>query len=136
MPEGQLLWEPSAEAKESARMTDYIRWLDRGFETYDDLWRWSVEDLEGFWGSLWDYFEVQASRPYERVLGSREMPGARWFPGAELSYAEHVFRMARDDEPAIVHASELRGLSEVSWEELRGQVAGIAAGLRGLGVER
>jgi acetoacetyl-CoA synthetase len=136
MPEGQLLWEPSAEARERARMTDYIRWLDRGFETYDDLWRWSVEDLEGFWGSLWEYLEVQASRPYERVLASREMPGARWFPGAELSYAEHVFRMAREDEPAIVHASELRELSEVSWEELRGQVAGIAAGLRRLGVER
>src|SRR5215211_7922898 len=135
MREGQLLWEPSAEAREGARLTDYMRWLGRGFETYDELWRWSVEDLEGFWGSLWEYFEVKASKAYDRVLESREMPGARWFPGAELSYAEHAFRMARDDQPAILHASELRELSEVSWDELRRQVAGIAAGLRGLGVE-
>src|SRR5436190_2402598 len=136
MNEGQLLWEPSAEVKERTRLTDYMRWLGRDFETYDELWRWSVEDLEGFWGSLWDYFEVKASRPYERVLGRREMPGAEWFPGAELSYPEHVFRMASEDRPAILHASELRELSEVGWGELREQVAGIAAGLRRLGVAR
>src|SRR5919198_6706302 len=128
MPEGQLLWEPSPEAIERARMTDYMRGLGRGFETYDELWRWSVDDLEGFWGSLWDYFEVQASRPYGRVLGRREMPGAEWFPGAELSYAEHVFRMAGADRPAIVHASELRELAEVGWEELRDQAGRIVAG--------
>src|ERR671922_1859562 len=136
MPEGQLLWEPSAEEKERARLTDYMRWLGRGFETYDELWRWSVEDLEGFWGSLWDYFDVKASQPYERVLGSREMPGAEWFPGAELSYAEHIFRVAGGDRPAIVHASESREPAEVSWEELRQQVGRIASGLRGLGVRR
>ena len=136
MPEGQLLWEPSAEEKERARLTDYMRWLGRGFETYDELWRWSVEDLEGFWGSLWGYFDVKASQPYERVLGSRKMPGAEWFPGAELSYAEHIFRVAGGDRPAIVHASESREPAEVSWEELRQQVGRIAAGLRGLGVER
>ena len=136
MPEGQLLWEPSAEERERARLTDYMRWLGHGFETYDELWRWSVEDLEGFWGSLWGYFDVKASQPYERVLGSREMPGAEWFPGAELSYAEHIFRVAGGDRPAIVHASESREPAEVSWEELRQQVGRIAAGLRGLGVER
>src|SRR5919204_3438987 len=136
MPEGQLLWEPPAEVLERAGMTDYMRWLDRGFETYDELWRWSVDDLEGFWASLWEYFDVRASRPYERVLGRREMPGAEWFRGAELNYAEHMFRMAADHRPAIVHASELRGLSEVSWAELRRQAGRIEAGLRRLGVER
>ncbi|MFL5865832.1 MAG: AMP-binding protein, partial [Thermoleophilaceae bacterium] len=136
MPEGQLLWEPSAEALERAHLTDYMRWLDRGLETYDDLWRWSVEDLDGFWGSLWEYFDVKASRPYERVLGKREMPSAEWFPGAELNYAEHIFRMAGADRPAIVHASELRDLSEVSWAELRAQAGRIEAGLRKLGVGR
>src|SRR3954454_23729872 len=136
MSEGKLLWEPSAEAKESAHMTRYMRSLDRGFETYDDLWRWSVDDLQGFWGSLWDWCDVQASKPYEQVLGRREMPGAEWFPGAELNYAEHIFRMAADDRPAIVHASELREISELSWGELRDQTARIAAGLRRLGVER
>ncbi len=136
MAEGKLLWAPSAEAVERAHMTDYMRSLDRGFETYDELWRWSVEDLEGFWESLWRYCDVQASKPYEHVLGKREMPGAEWFPGAELNYAEHIFRMAADERPAIVHASELRETSELSWAELRGQTARIAAGLRRLGVER
>jgi acetoacetyl-CoA synthetase len=136
MPEGQLLWEPSAEALQRADMTHYMRWLDRDFASYDELWRWSVGDLEGFWESLWEYFGVKASRPYERVLGRREMPGAEWFRGAELNYAEHIFRMAADDRPAIVHASELRELSEVSWGELRRQAARIEAGLRGLGVQR
>jgi len=134
MPEGQLLWEPSAEAVERTEMARYMR--ARGFESYDELWRWSVEDLEAFWGSLWEYFEVRASRPYGKVLGRREMPGAEWFPGAELNYAEHVFRTAAEGRPAIVHASELRGLSEMGWDELRGQAARIAAGLRALGVER
>src|SRR3954465_14484268 len=134
MPEGQLLWEPSAEAVEAAAMTRFMR--DRGFGSYDELWRWSVEDLEGFWGAPWDAFDVQASRPYERVLANREMPGAKWFPGAELNYAEHIFRMAADDRPAIVHASELRETTELSWSELRQPTARIAAGLRRLGVER
>jgi acetoacetyl-CoA synthetase len=106
----------------------------RGFSDYDELWRWSVEDLDGFWGSLWDWFEIDAR--YESVLASREMPGAQWFPGAELSYAEHMFRGARPGETAIVYASESQPLSELSWDELADQVARCAAGLRRLGVER
>ena len=74
MSEGALLWEPSADAVERARLTDYMRSLDRGFETYDELWHWSVDDLDGFWASLWDYFDVKASRPYERVLGGARCP--------------------------------------------------------------
>jgi acetoacetyl-CoA synthetase len=132
--EGDLLWEPSEELRERSAMAQLMR--DRGFGSYDELWRWSVEDLEGFWGALWDRFEVQASSPYERVIGRREMPGAEWFPGAELNYAEHVFRMAQADSPAIVHASESAPLGELSWDELREQVARCAAGLRRLGVER
>ena len=120
-------------------MTEYMRWLEseRGlrFDGYEELWRWSVEDLEGFWGSIWDFFEVQADGGYDRVLGSREMPGAEWFGGARLNYAEHVFAGKDDDEVAILHASELRELSELSWGELRAQVAAVAAGLRELGVE-
>src|SRR3954469_10407613 len=130
--QGRLLWEPSEEAKERAGLTRYMRWLERGFQTYDELWRWSVEDLEGFWGSLWEYFEIQGS--YERVLGSGGMPGAEWFPGARLNYAEHLMRQARTGETAIVHASELRPLAELSWDELEDQVARVAHGLRGLGV--
>src|ERR687895_1706597 len=130
MREGQLLWTPSA--PESTELARFMR--ARGFSEYDELWRWSVQDLEGFWGALWEWFEIGA--PYERVLGSREMPGAEWFPGTELSYAERLFAAARPGEVAIVHASESQPLSEVTWDELADQVARCAAGLRRLGVGR
>jgi acetoacetyl-CoA synthetase len=140
--EGIPLWEPSEEFKRNAVISRYMRWLEDeknyAFEDYSALWEWSVNDLEGFWGSLWEYFGVRASRPYERVLGQREMPGARWFPGAELNYAEHVFRTADDrlDEPAVVHESEVRPLGEMSWRELRERTGALAAALREMGVER
>src|SRR5215218_9653682 len=130
MPEGQLLWTPSdPDASEMAR---FMR--ARGFADYDELWRWSVDDLEGFWGALWDWFEIDGS--YDRVLGSRDMPGAEWFPGASLSYAEQLFTAARPGEVAIVHASESQPLAELTWDELADQVARCAAGLRRLGVGR
>jgi acetoacetyl-CoA synthetase len=136
----EKLWEPPGELVERARMTEYMRWLasERGldFNGYDDLWRWSVEDLEGFWSSIWDFFEVQADGGYDRVLGSRAMPGAEWFAGTELNYAERAFAGKDDAELAIAHASELRELGELTWGELRAQVAAVAAGLRDLGVER
>jgi len=134
----EKLWSPPAALVERARMTEYMRWLaqERGLELdgYDELWRWSVTDLEGFWTSIWDFFGVQADGGYDRVLGSREMPGAEWFSGTSLNYAEHVFAGKDDAEPAILHASELRELDELSWGELRAQVAAVAAGLRQLGV--
>jgi acetoacetyl-CoA synthetase len=137
---GELLWEPSAELVEQARMTEYMRWLEneRGlrFGGYEELWQWSVDDLEGFWGSIWDFFEVRADGDRSQALASREMPGAKWFPDTHLNYAEHVFAGKDDAETAILHASELRELDELSWGELRAQVAAVAAGLRGLGVER
>jgi acetoacetyl-CoA synthetase len=134
------IWRPSAEAIESSELTRYQRWLDatrgRTFADYRALWEWSTTDLEGFWGSLWDYFDISASAPYERVLGRRTMPGAEWFPGAKLSYAEYIFRSTRDDDVAIVHASETRPLAELRWGELRELTAQIAAGLRANGVTR
>jgi acetoacetyl-CoA synthetase len=137
--EPEKLWEPPAALVERARMTEYIRWLaaERGLDLagYDDLWRWSVSDLEGFWSSIWEFFDVQADGDYDSVLSSHEMPGARWFAGTHLNYAEHAFAGKDDAEPAILHASELRELSELSWGELRAQVAAVAAGLRELGVE-
>ena len=117
-----------------------MRWLEaeRGlrFDGYEELWRWSVDDLEGFWGSIWDFFEVRADGDRSQVLASRAMPGAKWFPDTRLNYAEHVFAGKEDAETAILHASELRQLTELSWAELRTQVAALAAGLRGLGVQR
>ena len=121
-------------------MTRYMRWLEaergRSFGDYQALWEWSVAELEEFWASIWDFFEVEASAPYSEVLPERVMPGARWFEGAELSYAQHIFRGKRDADVAVLHASELRQLGELRWGELREQVASVAAGLRELGVER
>jgi acetoacetyl-CoA synthetase len=137
---GALLWEPSAELVERSRLTEFMRWLEdeRGlsFAGYPELWQWSVDELDAFWGAIWDFFDVQADGERSAVLGGREMPGAEWFPGTQLNYAEHVFAGKDDGETAILHASELRELDELSWGELRRQVAATAAGLRGLGVER
>jgi acetoacetyl-CoA synthetase len=127
----ELLWRPSAERIERATITRFAR--ERGLpEGYHDLWAWSVGDIEAFWAAIWDFFDVDGA--YDRVLGSREMPGVEWFPGAQLSYARHVFRGKDDAEVAIRHASELRGLGEWTWGELRDRTARIATGLRRLGV--
>src|SRR5919198_4628827 len=135
-----VLWEPSSERRQRATLTRYMDWLraERGVDApdYHALWRWSVDELEDFWATIWDFFQVQASAPYERVLGRREMPGAEWFPGARLNYAEHIFRGKAAGEPAAVHAGELRDVADLSWGELREQTARIAAGLRSLGVQR
>jgi acetoacetyl-CoA synthetase len=127
-----VLWEPGSELLTDSKMARYM--AARGFFSYDELWRWSVEDLEGFWRSLWELYEVGPAP--ERVLASAEMPGAEWFPGTTLNYAEHLFRGARGPETAIVHASESRALAELSWDALAEQVARCAAGLRRLGVGR
>jgi acetoacetyl-CoA synthetase len=98
------------------------------------LWRWSVEELEQFWASVWDFCDVKASVPYDQVLGERRMPGARWFPGAHLNYAENLFKAKPDEQMAIMAASELRELDSITWGELRAEVASVAGGLRELGV--
>jgi acetoacetyl-CoA synthetase len=137
---GELLWEPSAESIDRATMTRYMRWLadERGldFDDYHSLWEWSVTEIEAFWASIWDFFDVQSATPYTEVLAERAMPGATWFPGAELNYAEHIFRGTRDADPAVLHASEIRELDALTWGELRTQVAQAATGLRSLGVGR
>jgi acetoacetyl-CoA synthetase len=136
----ELLWQPSGEQIEGATLTRYQCWLGetRGlsFDSYAELWRWSVDDLEGFWSSICEFFEVRFEAPAQRVLGSREMPGAEWFPGAQVSFAEHVFRGRDEDAVAIRHASEVRDPGEWTWGELRRETARIAAGLREQGVTR
>jgi acetoacetyl-CoA synthetase len=133
-----VLWAPDAQRIERATITRYARWLAdaHGVETsgYHDLWRWSVTEPEAFWASIWEFFDVEASTPYERVLGSRAMPGAEWFPGARLSYAEHVFRDRDPASIAIRHASELRPLTTTTWAELRELTRRIAASLRATGI--
>ncbi len=136
--EPPIVWTPGPERIASATITRYREWLTetRGLrlEGYPDLWQWSVDELEAFWASIWEFFEVTASAPYERVLSGREMPGAVWFPGARLSYAEHIFRGRDDGEVAIRHASELRPLGEWTWGELRARAGAVAGALGEAGV--
>jgi acetoacetyl-CoA synthetase len=138
--EPKVLWTPTPDRVEATSLTRFARWAaprhGLGLDpSYADLWQWSVDDLDAFWTAIWEFFDVQASTPHERVLGSRDMPGAEWFPGAELSYAEHVFRDKPDSALALQHASELRELDWMTWGELRDLTARIATGLRFLGVE-
>lgn len=126
---------PPASAGEASGMGRYL--AQHGFTTYDDAWKWSVDDLEGFWASIWDWFDVRASRPYERVLedGRRAMPGARWFPGAELNYVDQARRWPAD-HTAIIVRSEGGPPAALTYGELFAEVARVAAGLRALGVGR
>ena len=102
--------------------------------SYEDLWRWSVDDLEGFWAHVWEYFEVEGG--YDRVLGSRDMPGAEWFPGASVNFAEHVFRGKDPAAPAVSFATETSPLQTWSWGRLRTETAQVREGLIARGVAR
>ncbi|HEV2583957.1 MAG TPA: AMP-binding protein, partial [Ktedonobacteraceae bacterium] len=138
--EGTLLWEPSEAVKQHSNMLRYMHWLEREkglrFDTPDELWHWSVDNLEEFWASMWDYFQIKASRPYQSVLSDHAMPGAQWFSGAELNYAEHVFRNRTNARPALIFQSETQPLTELSWDDLYQQVCTLAAALRTMGVQR
>jgi len=133
-------WQPSAAMIRAAKITGFTDWLaaERGltFADYDALWRWSVDDLEGFWGAVWDYFAIPAATPRIRVLADARMPGAQWFPGVTMNYVEQVFRHVTTDRPAIVSRNEAGVDRELGWPELQRQVGALAASLRGMGVAR
>jgi acetoacetyl-CoA synthetase len=141
MTEGELLWTPDPEVAARSTVARFMRRLaeqGRSFGSYEELRRWSVTDLDGFWAAVWEFFEVRSSQPYARVLSSREMPGATWFEGSRVNYAEHLLRheeRAAPGEAAIVHSSELRPLATTSWHELGASVRAVATKLRELGVE-
>ncbi|HKW57733.1 MAG TPA: AMP-binding protein, partial [Candidatus Acidoferrum sp.] len=136
--EGELLWAPSEAQVERTNVTAFTKWLERKrglrFRSYEELWNWSVSDLESFWGALWDYFEIQASAPYARVMGKSSMPGAEWFPGARLNYAEHILRRERPGTDAVLCFSEAQPLTGMPWETFAGEVRILATRLRELGV--
>jgi acetoacetyl-CoA synthetase len=136
------LWTPPDDVLQTSRVGHYLGWLreHRGLDLadYPALWRWSVDDLDGFWRSIWDYFQVIAyTEPTDTLVG-RQMPGARWFPGATLNYAEHVLRAPGigADEPVVLGYSQTRPPVTLTAAELREQVRRVRAGLRRLGVRR
>lgn len=135
--EGDLLWTPSPQRLDRANLTHYIHWLanrKRCFHSYSDLWEWSVDDQEGFWGSLFEYFGIRTSSPFTRVLGTRSMPGTEWFPGARVNYAEHALRYERPGAVALVHSTEANACRTLSWDELGNAVRKLATRLRSLGL--
>jgi acetoacetyl-CoA synthetase len=135
---GDVLWTPTPEQIASTRITEYARWLESHhglrFADYEALWKWSTDDLEAFWQSIWNYFDVQANGQSRPVLGSVEMPGARWFPHTQLNYAEHIFRNATPARPALVVRTEGEPVRYVSWAELERSTGALAAKLHELGV--
>jgi acetoacetyl-CoA synthetase len=153
--EQQPLWIPPAELLQNAEMARFMRWAAErhglDLHSYDDLWRWSVNDLEAFWAGIWEFCGVRSSKPYERVLGwsretpavgrhprsgQHEMPGTVWFQGAQLNFAENLCATHERDQVAVIHSSETRPQGELNWGQLTDQVAAAAAGLRSLGVGR
>jgi acetoacetyl-CoA synthetase len=136
--EGDLLWTPGPDRVERANVTAFARWLatERGhdFGDYQALWHWSVTDLDGFWQAVWDYCGVEASAPPTAVLGARTMPGADWFPGARLNYAQHVLRSELLGQDALYYQSETTPLTGLPWPDLANGVRVLATQLRGMGV--
>lgn len=135
-----VLWTPSDDFADSTRMAEFIRWLktERGlaFLDYNALWEWSVADLDAFWSAIWAFFDVKASSQPSAVLTDRTMPGAKWFPGAHLNFAEHMLLQAdkTPDREALIVQSETFGKTELSWRELTARVASVAFRLRQMGV--
>jgi acetoacetyl-CoA synthetase len=137
---GEVLWTPPADARERTRLGDFLRYVEDthglSFEDYEALWRWSVTDIAAFWRAVWDYFEVIADTPPTQVVADATLPGARWFLGSRINYAEHVLRMPgiADDEPAVLAWSQSRAPVTLTAAQLRDQVRLVRSGLRRLGV--
>ena len=136
---GDILWTPPADWRDTTEIGRFMNWLrdERGreFRGYEGLYRWSVDDLEGFWGDLWQFYGIRAT-PYDRVLADPTMPGAEWFTGARLNYAEHLVGLEEDrDRVAVVARSQTRGPRELTFGELIEQAGRVRAGLLRLGVQ-
>ncbi len=137
---GRVLWTPSPERYNASQMAKFERFLQDkhglAFDDYNAMWRWSVQDLEGFWNAIWDFFEIRASARPEKLLVRRQLPGAIWGTGGKLNYAENVLQHAErhPDKTAVIVQSETFGRSEMSWGALRVKVAQVAANLRDMGV--
>ncbi|MFD1065139.1 acetoacetate--CoA ligase [Oceanobacillus locisalsi] len=138
--EGTLLYEPSKTQVEQSNITSYRTWLQeyKHIQTNDyyNLWKWSVEDIDTFWESIWEYFNVQSYQPYQTVRSGNQIMGTTWFPEARINYTEHVFRNKSLNSPAIMHTSENRELQEISWEKLYQDTAALQQTLEKQGIQK
>ena len=140
MASPRVLWMPPPDVRERTRIGAYLSWLARerglAFEGYDELLRWSIDDLGGFWSSVWEHFDVRSITDPGPALADARMPGARWFPDARLNWAEHCLRLAQreGDQIVVVARSQTRERVTLTADELRDAVARARAGLVRLGV--
>jgi len=134
------LWQPGNDTIRASNMNQYTAWLKKekglSFTGYAELWEWSVEHIEDFWESIWQYFNVIGHTPYQYILKTGEEPvfKANWFDGATLNYAEHIFRNRESVETAIVYQSETDPITYIKWGELQEKVARLAHHLRAKGL--
>ena len=132
------LWEPSAEFIQQANLTRFIRGVNRKYGTniqaYPELYEWSIAQIPDFWETMWEFGQVRASKKYDRVVDDlTKMPGAKWFEGARLNFAENLLRF-RDDQTALIFKGETQPSRKMTYRELYGQVAALAKSLRALGL--
>jgi len=135
----KLLWQPSAAQIKASNMARFMQTVNqrfqRDFSTYDQLYRWSVDNIPEFWAAMWDFAGIKASAPYERVVDDlKKMPGARWFPGARLNFAENLLRY-RDYRLAVIFKGEDQEPIRMTYAELYNEVARLAVSLREAGVQ-
>lgn len=136
----RILWEPSEEFIENSNLKNYESWLlDRkglSFESYDGLWAWSNDQMEEFWLSLWEYFGIKSDGKFSKVVNSREMPGSKWFEGARLNYAEHIFERYSDDRPALLFKREDLPQKEIPWADLKTEVSRLRSYFKNIGIKK
>lgn len=134
------LWEPSQYFKDNSHLEHYRKWLSENrnlkFKSYQELWEWSVTEIENFWESIWQYFDIISHSPYKTVKSKHKMPNCKWFEGATLNYAEHIFRNVNDEETAIIFGNETDYIQEITWQELKTKVASLAAYFKSVGVTK
>lgn len=136
----KLLWTPTSIFKSSSGLHNYMKWLEENrqlqFKDYEHLWHWSVNEIEDFWVSICDYFNVIFHSPYSKVISCYNMPGVKWFEGAKLNYAEHIFRQYKEEQTAIIFGHESGTIELLTWKELKMKVAAMAGYLKELGVAK
>jgi acetoacetyl-CoA synthetase len=135
----KLLWEPSEEQVKNANMSKFIDFVnkkyEKNFESYFDLYDWSINSIADFWAAMWEFGEVKASQPYKTVVDDLgKFPGANWFVGAKLNYAENLLRL-RDDHTAFIFKGETQKEVRMSYSELYNTVARLSKSLRDMGVK-
>jgi len=139
MESPRLLWTPSEKLKNESNLHHYLQWLKENknlsFDDYHPLWDWSVNNPSDFWESLWQYFNVLHDGGYQQVINGDKMPHTAWFEGTRLNYAEHIFRKATDEYPAIIFKSENSAIQKISWETLKQQVASLQSFLLKKGIK-